>query len=250
MGSILLRACLIACRFLTRLPLPDPGVVDEPEVGRSALFYPLVGLLIGAPLWLAAVMLDGAPVVVAAVLVLCLWVWVTGGLHLDGLGDSADGWLGGIGSRERTLEIMRDPRAGAMAVIAIGLLLLTKWSALQALLTMGHAAYLLWIPLLARAVLVLALLTTPYARPQGMASASVAYLPRPWARIAIAAALLVVLMLGGAAGLLAIATALGLFLGWRRLVMERLNGFTGDTAGALVELAEGLVLIVLVLVPL
>ncbi|WP_200249475.1 adenosylcobinamide-GDP ribazoletransferase [Thiococcus pfennigii] len=248
MGRTLLIAGLTAGRFLTRLPLPDPGVVDERDVGRSALFYPLAGLLIGAPLWLAALVLGEAPVVVGAVLLLCLWVWLTGGLHLDGLSDAADGWLGGLGSRERTLEIMRDPRAGAMGVVVVGLLLLTKWSALQALLAAGQAAYLLWVPLLARAVLLLVLLTTPYARTQGMAAASARCLPRGPARVVFAVSLGVVLALGGGAGYLAILVAVGLFFWWRRAVMRRLDGFTGDTAGALVELIEALALVALVLV--
>jgi adenosylcobinamide-GDP ribazoletransferase len=58
---------------------------------------------------------------VAAALVLILWVWSTGALHLDGLADSADAWVGGLASRERTLEIMKDPRSGPAAVTAIGL---------------------------------------------------------------------------------------------------------------------------------
>lgn len=164
-----LRPFWIAGRFLSRLPFPDPGPTAPTEVGRSVPWYPLVGLLMGLPAALAALLLADTPSDLAAALVLILWVWSSGGLHLDGLADSADAWIGGLGSRERTLEIMKDPRSGPAAVTAIVLTLLLKWSALKTLVATGVLWPLLIVPLLARAQLPLLLLTTHYARTQGMA---------------------------------------------------------------------------------
>ncbi len=240
-------AFLVAGRFLTRLPLPDPGEVDAVDAGRAALFYPAIGLLLGVLLWGLGHLLAGAPAAVAATLVLGLWVWSTGALHLDGLSDSADGWVGGLGSRERTLEIMRDPRAGAMGVVSLFLVLTAKWATLSALLPSGQAAFLLWIPFLARVMLLALFLTTPYARASGMASATLASLPRPAARVVVGGSVIAVVVIGGAAALAPLLAMIGVFVLWRRALMRRLGGFTGDTAGALVELTEAAALVVLAL---
>jgi len=66
------------------------------ELGRSLLFYPLVGLLFGLLLWGLNLALAGAPLLLHAALLLTAWVLLSGGLHLDGLADSADAWLGWV----------------------------------------------------------------------------------------------------------------------------------------------------------
>ena len=99
----------IALQFLSSLPVRLPGMPRPEELGRSLLFYPLVGLLFGVLLWVLNAMLGGVPLLLHAALLLTAWVLLSGGLHLDGLADSADAWLGGFGDRERTLSIMKDP---------------------------------------------------------------------------------------------------------------------------------------------
>jgi adenosylcobinamide-GDP ribazoletransferase len=245
------RAFLIAGRFLSRLPLPDPGPVSGRELARAAPLYPAVGLAIGLLVWGAARLLALPSVPdLAAALVLLGWVWLTGGLHLDGLADTADAWVGGLGDRRRTLEIMKDPTSGPFGVLALVLVLLCKWSAIAALMAGGTLASLIWIPVLARAQLLILFLTTPYVRPAGMGADIGAHLPRgaAWTGVVIAAiasplfldtATLPVLLAAGA-----------LLLLWRRSLMARLGGFSGDTAGALVELTETVVLATILLVPL
>jgi hypothetical protein len=108
---------------------------------------------------------------VLAALVLAVWVLLTGGLHLDGLADTADAWIGGQGDRDRTLAIMKDPRSGPMAVVIIVLVLLSKFAALQVLLAGDARTVLLLTPMLGRTVIVLLLITTPYVRPEGLGAA-------------------------------------------------------------------------------
>ncbi|BCU05463.1 adenosylcobinamide-GDP ribazoletransferase [Allochromatium tepidum] len=243
-----LRPLRIAGRFLSRLPFPDPGETQPHETGRSVPWYPFVGLLMGGPAALAALALAGAPIDVAAVLVLMLWVWSSGALHLDGLADSADAWIGGLGSRERTLEIMKDPCSGPAAVTLIGLVLLAKWAALKTLILAGVIWPLLAVPMLARAQLPLLLLTVPYARRQGMAADQFNHLPRRAAWLSVTAAGVVTLVLGGWSGLALILAALALYRIARHAMLTRISGFTGDTAGALVELTETLVLLLCALI--
>jgi cobalamin synthase len=124
----------IALQFLSSLPIRLPGMPQPQELGRSLLFYPVVGLLFGVLLWGLNSVLMGAPLLLHAALLLTAWVLLSGGLHLDGLADSADAWLGGFGDRERTLTIMKDPRSGPIAVVTLGMVLLLKFTALVALI--------------------------------------------------------------------------------------------------------------------
>jgi adenosylcobinamide-GDP ribazoletransferase len=242
-----LRPLWLAGRLLTRLPFPEPRAFEPRLSGLSVPWYPWIGALLGALLAVAGTALASVDPGVAGVLVLILWVWSTGALHLDGLADSADAWVGGIASRERTLEIMKDPHSGPAAVTAIGLVLIAKWAGLQALVASGSAWLLILIPLLARAQLPILMLTTPYARAQGMASEQVAQLPRraAWASILIAG--IVCVWIAGWIGLALCAMSLAVFWLSRRTMMSRIAGFTGDTAGALVEIAETLLLLVVVI---
>lgn len=241
-----LRPLWLAGRLLTRLPFPEPRIFEPRLLGLSVPWYPAVGVLLGVLIALAGTALAPLDPGVAAALVLILWVWSTGALHLDGLADSADAWVGGIASRERTLEIMKDPRSGPAAVTAIGLVLIAKWAGIQALIASGHAWILVLIPLLARAQLPILMLTTPYARDRGMASEQVAQLPRRVAWAATLIAGIVCILIAGWVGLALCVMTLLVFGLSRRTMMSRIAGFTGDTAGALVEIAETVLLLVTV----
>ncbi|MDV5861934.1 adenosylcobinamide-GDP ribazoletransferase [Pseudomonas mendocina] len=237
---------LIALQFLTRLPVSLPGIPTPEQVGRSLLWYPLVGLLLGLLLWGAHLLLGQASAVLQAAIILALWVGLSGGLHLDGLADTADAWVGGFADRERTLAIMKDPRSGPIAVVVLALLLLLKFAALFTLLQAGQGIYLLLLPWMGRSLLPLLLATTPYVREGGLGQALVEHLPRgqlPW----VLGVHLLGMLLFGWMGLLALATALLLFIWLRRALLRRMGGTSGDTAGALVELGECGVLLALAL---
>ncbi len=235
----------LALGFLTRLPVraTDHG---SAAVGRSLAWYPLAGALIGALLAAAAGLLAlGFPAApgVGAALVVTLWVWLSGGLHLDGLADTADAAAAG-GDRSRHLAIMKDPRSGPAGVVAVVLLLLTKYAALASLLEAGRAASALLIaPIIGRALVVAAFLTTPYVRAGGLGDALAHQHSRSTCQAALGLSLLAILALGGTAGALSLLLAGACFGLWRRWNLRRLGGFTGDPAGALVETSEALVLI-------
>ncbi|MDH0445210.1 adenosylcobinamide-GDP ribazoletransferase [Stutzerimonas stutzeri] len=237
---------LIALQFLTSLPIRLPAMPTPRQQGRSLLHYPAVGLFLGALLWLAALLLEGASPLLQAALLLALWVALTGALHLDGLADSADAWLGGFGDPARTLEIMKDPRSGPVAVVVLVLLLLLKFSALLVVLQAQQPAALVLAPLLGRAALLALFLCTPYVRPNGLGQALAANLPRSGALIVLALVVMGCVLLG-ATGLLALTLAGVTFLLARRAMLRRLGGTTGDTAGALLELVECAVLVGLAL---
>lgn len=237
---------LIALQFLSCLPIRLRQMPSARAIGHSLPFYPLVGLLLGSVLWLLAALLDASAPPLVAALMLALWVALTGALHLDGLADSADAWLGGLGDRQRTLAIMKDPCSGPVAVVVLVLVLLLKFIALWVLLAEGDRSALLLAPVLGRAALPALFLHTPYVRPGGLGQALAEHLPRRQ----VGLALLVVVtgcVLLGSDGWLALAVALLVGALVRRAMYRRLGGTTGDTAGALLELVECAVLVALAL---
>jgi len=237
------RSLLLALQFLTRLPVPEMRAVEDRDTGRSQLWYPLVGLLIGLLLAAFAWVLTSAPHLLRAALVLAAWVAITGALHLDGLGDSADAWMGGLGSRERTLTIMKDPYSGPGAVVVLVIILLIKFAALESILNAGDWTLLLLAPILGRVALPLLFLTTPYVRPGGLGSALAQYLPRRAGILVVLVSALGTAAAMGKAGVISIAAAAGMFLLLRSIMLRRIHGTTGDTAGAMVELIETAVLV-------
>ena len=237
----------IALQFLSSLPVRLPGMPSAAQMGRSVLFYPLVGLLFGVLLWGLHALLEGSPVLLHAALLLSAWVVLSGGLHLDGLADSADAWLGGFGDRERTLEIMKDPRSGPIAVVTLVLVLLLKFCAVLVLVERGQGVLLILAPLLGRASLLGLFLCTPYVRSGGIGQALADHLPRRSAAWALFASFALCLCIAGLQGLYVLIVAGVAFFWLRRVMIRRLGGTSGDTAGALLELLELAVLLGLTL---
>jgi adenosylcobinamide-GDP ribazoletransferase len=160
-------AFLLALGFLTRVPVPQRGTLSAGALARSALWFPLVGALVGAVLGgtrLASELV--LPPASATVIALAAAILLTAGLHEDGLADTADGF-GALATRERRLETMRDPRVGTLGVLALSLALLLSVALLASLpaedclraAVAGHA--------LGRWSMLVHAATTPPARPDG-----------------------------------------------------------------------------------
>ena len=238
-----LRPLLIAIAFLTRVPTPALGRIEDEEAGASLVAYPVVGLLIGAVLFAVAALAQALPSLLAAALVVAAWAAITGALHLDGLADSADAWVGGVGSRERTLEIMKDPSCGPIGVATIATLLLLKVAAVAALLDTGAALAVATAAVVGRSGLTLLFLTTPYVRPGGMGEALSHYGPPGASLASLGGALALAAFLAGWPGLAAIAGGAVALVLVQHAMSRRISGTTGDTAGASVEITETAALI-------
>lgn len=240
----------IALSFLTRLPVGRLEVEDYlAELGRSAWLFPLVGLLVGLVTLIAgglAGLLFGPPL--RAVAVTAAGLWVTGLLHLDGLMDTADG-IGSHRSRERMLEIMKDSRVGAMGATAGALSLLLRFALLLEIPGGLLPVALLVAPALGRMCITLTAGLWPPARVEG--GLGLRFAPQV-GRLQVAGALLLGLAIALAAplalqgveagsllrSLVAFAAALLAALALARSLAATLGGLTGDTYGAVNELAE------------
>jgi adenosylcobinamide-GDP ribazoletransferase len=260
-----LHGCIAAFQFLTRLPIPVRIDYTQQVFRRSVVFYPMAGAVIGLIVAAAGAALDGVfPALPLSVILLVLWIGLTGGLHLDGLMDTADGILSHR-SREQMLEIMKDSRVGAMGVIVCVLHLMLKVSLLYTLLDKG--IWIAAIPLLmlatiwSRWFMVAAIYGWPYARREaGMGSLVQGVSVRHLAASTWIGALLsiAVLYIGGGRQLVTfygwdslsmlvgiILGALVIGIGTAAYLNHKLGGLTGDTYGAINELIEvGLLLAV------
>jgi len=233
----------IALQFLTIIPVSYASATDQ-QLGRSLVFYPVIGLIIGLILSGLVSVLPVSYSLLSAALLLTAWVLLTGGLHIDGLADSADAWLGGIGNKQRTLEIMKDPAAGPIAVVVLALSLLIKLALVEIVISSGETSALIWSIILARTAMPLLFLTTNYVRPNGIGAVLKQCLPVKQVKWMLLITIVIALFCLGFTPLL---LGLIVFLLLRYTMEHRLDGFTGDTAGAMVELLEISFLLFLIL---
>ena len=246
-----------AIMFLTRIPIPGKWNVGASEVGRSAVFFPLVGSGIGGCQWLLLQILLGlsaligkyqphpvaVPASVSAILIIALGAWLTGALHLDGLADMVDGFGGGH-SREDVLRIMRDHSIGAFGAVALILVLGLKFASISFLIVQPRGSiYLILAPALARWTIVAIGFLLPYARSAegglGAAAAQITLTELLGATV-IAGTIAVLLARWHSVLFLLVSIAASAANGW--LCMRRIQGITGDTLGANTEICEALIL--------
>jgi adenosylcobinamide-GDP ribazoletransferase len=233
---------LIALQFLTTFPIQLKAMPTKQQNGQSLLFYPIVGLMIGLILFGLALSLQAIPVILLSSLLQVVWIWLTGGLHLDGLADTADAWVGGFGDPERTLAIMKDPSCGPIGVLSLLIVCLLKWSAIYVLLEQQLYSALVLFPLLGRLVPLILFLSTRYVRTQGLGSSMAEFIPKT-AAIFVISLCLVASAYWGWSGILSSVCFIMTVLYLRFKFMQRIGGITGDTVGAGIEITEAISLL-------
>lgn len=239
-----LRAAVAALAFLTRIPVGRWVVLGGDDVARGAVLFPVVGAGIGALVGLVVLGLDARlTVLLAAALAVAVEALLTGAIHFDAVADGADAL--GAPTRERALQIMREPAIGAFGATALVLDVAVKVAALAAVAT-GPDALLVVAAAYAlgrTAPLVLGW-ALPYARPEGGSGAVFTGGAGAISR-ALGAGLgvgLTVAVLGSRGIVLVGAAALALtVIGF--VAQRRLGGVTGDVLGTATELATTVALV-------
>jgi len=242
---------LTALQFLTSLPVPIKRELSPEQMGRATSYFPVVGLIIGLVLaalnWLLIHILPAG--VVNALLIVAL-VILTGALHLDGLADTCDG-IAGHKTVEERWRVMRDSRTGAFGVVGIVLLLLVKYISLNNVPPEFMYATLIFMPVVSRWAMVYAIFTFRYVRPSGLGTAYKAatrwpqYITATFITFVVAAALFPFFSLIGFIlifGILIITTLFSFYLKYK------FAGLTGDTYGAINEVAEVMVLLFVIII--
>ena len=236
----------VALAFLTRLPVRLDDEASATPLAQAARGFPVAGLIVGLAGGLAYGLADalGLPVTVSALLGVGAMVLLTGGLHEDGLADTADG-VGGGRDREHALEIMRDSRIGSYGVIALVFALGLRVACVVALGAADHVLFaLVAAAALSRAALPVVMFHWPPARGDGLSHAAGTPLRRAMLECAALGGILGLVGLGFPGGVVAVLLVglvvwgLGGFLG------GKLGGQTGDVLGALQQVAEIAILIV------
>lgn len=246
---------LTALRFLTIIPLPWRREVSLEEVGRSIGYFPVIGLIIGLILaglnWLLGLFLPSA--VVNGLLIVSMVV-ISGALHLDGFVDTCDG-IAGHKTVEDRWRVMHDSWAGTFGIVGVFLLLLIKYVSLSSVPENLLMSTLVLMPVVSRWAMVYTVFAYPYARPAGLGK--IFKQGASWQRFTTATVITLAVAIGLArsanityfylAGL-AIMLAIWVIVVAMAIYLKRkFAGLTGDTYGAINEVAEVCVLILICL---
>ena len=233
---------LIALQFLTIIPLKI-NHIDEKKISNSMIYFPVVGLLLG--LVLAGVNnllynLNFQQLSVNIILVISL-IFLTGGLHLDGLADTADAFLSRR-NKEEMLKIMHDSHIGVMGVLSLVSIVLLKIALLASLNMHLKTTSLLLMCILSRWALVLSIALFPYARQEGKAKVFIQGINLKIFILSTVITMICAIAAWRIKGLLILLIAIVCVYITGKFINKKIGGITGDTLGAINELAEVIVL--------
>lgn len=243
-----LKRFVLMLQFMTTIPLRFDLKATSEDYGKGLVFAPAVGLVIGGILagcWYVLSLVFPSPV--TTVLVLVIYILLTGGLHLDGLGDTFDGLFSGR-SRERMLEIMRDSRVGTNAVLAITSVVLLDNVMVYSLQGKMILLVLLLFPVAGRIGSLVSAGISRYARTgEGLGRSFIDHCGMPHVAAGLVLHLLIFYLSAGLYGLIAgFTTAFTAFVA-TRLFSGRIGGATGDILGAVCEINQTLFLLMVLL---
>ena len=238
----ILEALFVALSTYSAIPVPQFDW-NERNMKYSICFFPAVGIFVGAALWLWSILCSalGLSAVLFGAVAVCIPLLISGGIHMDGYMDTMDA-LSSHQSRERKLEIMKDPNCGAFAVIYCGIYLFLQFGLFHELYLHEGVAFYVPAFVLSRALSAFFAVNLPNARKGGMLCA---YTQNADRRKATIATLLTAVLCGGVLLILSVKTGICILLGaifcalfYRRLAMKKFGGVTGDTSGFFLQLCE------------
>ncbi len=237
---------MAAIRFLTILPIPGKLGHSEDALAGSLIFFPLIGLGLGVvAAGTAFILWSFLPPLLAAVLLVMLLAGFSGGLHLDGLADTGDGFCSSR-PMEQILVIMRDSRIGAMGVFWLVMILIVKVGGLAGLQRGEAMVAALLMPLAGRCAIIMMMAFLTYARKEGgLAQLFYTGNLRITAIVGLFLFSFISLIVAGTAGVLIVFSVLFMVMTFSLICKKVIGGATGDTLGAGCELSEAMVAVVL-----
>ncbi|MDD5108952.1 MAG: adenosylcobinamide-GDP ribazoletransferase [Candidatus Omnitrophica bacterium] len=236
---------LLAMQFLTILPL-EIKKFNQVKIAKSLIYFPVVGLFLGLILTGINMLLTALgifPLTVNIILVVVLII-LTGGMHLDGLSDTADAFLSGK-EKEEMLTIMRDSHTGVMGVLSLISIILLKTGLLLSVSVVLKPAALILMCVLGRWSAVFCMYLFPYARQEGKAKLFIEGINLKIFIISSIVVIICVSVVLSIAGLAILLTISGCIYLIGKSICKKIEGITGDTLGALIELTEVATLLIL-----
>lgn len=239
------QSMLLMFQFITRIPIKLNLPCDEKAFRRGTIFFPVVGVVIGLlQFGLAMLLAKVLPVLLVAMITMLLGIVLTGGFHMDGLGDTFDGFFSNK-DKERIIEIMKDSRIGTFSGIALICDILFKTFAIYFLIVEGHSLGIVLAPVVSRFCMTLAFKIGKSAKKGGLGNLFIGNIGMVEFAISfVITACIGVFTVGWqmtawTIGLSAIAT-----VAFNFYCVSKIDGMTGDTIGAVNEIVEVLVLVV------
>lgn len=236
---------LAALQFLTKIPV-KAQVLPSNEIGKSVSFFTIVGAIIGLILALGYKTFSSVfPQGVSIVMVLALEVLIVGGIHLDGFADTIDGFTGGGRDKEKILKIMEDASVGSFGIIGLILLFLVKFVAITSIPQEGIVISLIMACILSRWAMSFSTAFYKPAKTAGLGSDFISSCGvREFSYASFVALVLCIIFLK-ASLLIVIPLVLANIILFNFYAVRRIGGLTGDTLGAINEIVEAVVLVVL-----
>jgi len=232
---------LLMIQFLTRIPVPVSSRIDDKEFRDGIVFFPMVGLLIGmfvVSIYYIGYLLGGK--FLASVAAVSAEAFITGGLHLDGLGDTFDGVYSNR-QKERVLEIMKDSRLGTNGALAILFTVLLKIALIYNAPFPDSYPILLLMPVFSRLSIIFASRFSRYARENGLGNIFIGKIHNGHVIISVLWCCIFSLIYIWALAYLPIVFIFSLY--YTKHITNIIDGMTGDTLGALCEISEVVYLI-------
>lgn len=235
----ILESIVVAFQFLTRLYLPINVEWDTTNLRRSLMWFGLVGAFIGVILAGAMTLFNRFDLIpaVSAIIILLIWIFITGGMHIDGISDMADGFFS-MRDKEKTLEIMKDSHVGAFGVITIVFLLLIKFEMLKEFIIIEKNVWLLILPpTIARIAAGLVLSFYETTKKSGLGYTFHSSDPRIFWAIGFVVTLIISSILN-IKSLIFIGIAISVSNLMALWAKKKIGGLNGDIYGAIVETVE------------
>lgn len=248
----ILRAFFYSVTTLTAMPVTTkylPSESDADTISMSILFYPLIGFFIAVIVdFLVMPIPDRFPTLLHGAIAVGLWMLMTGGRELRALAATADAAALGTGQKQRTLDILHDSAIGAGGILFMVMLLILKMILLATLFEQIDSWALVFIAaaVFSRLLAVFYIWLTPYARESGW-GADVSLMK--YQAVVLFTTAACVVLLGIFSSILTTVVLMLVLIGWLGFWclfwMERIGGYTVDCVGALIAVAEVIVLLVL-----
>ena len=226
-------------QFMTRIPIRIETGFDE-EFHKSIVYFPLVGFVIGVITyifgWLSLTIFDPF---ISAIVITLIEVLTTGGLHIDGLGDTFDAIYSNR-DKERILEIMKDSRLGTNSLLAIMFLILLKIGFINSLVQNNLLWLVIFMPVIGRIGVMIMTYKTVTPRAKGMGNLFIGK--------GIVYSSILIILFGKFIFLQSIATIIKVLssiifiivfaLLFKKHIYKKIDGVTGDILGCTIELGE------------
>ena len=239
---------LLFFQFFTRIPINKSLKCEKENFKRGSIFFPVVGLFIGIIQFLVYyILIKVLPVNITAVFVVIIPIVITGGLHVDGLGDTCDGFFSLKGDKYKIIEVMKDSSVGTYATIAIVFDMLARYAAVSTIIEMNLPLILIATPIIARFTVVFISFIGKNAKETGSGNIFIGNIDVK--RIVIAGTITIILgtsLIGFNKSVILIIAGLCLSFLFNKFCESKITGLTGDSLGANNELVEILTMILFI----